>query len=241
VLNRRRWMTGVAAFSVVRSAAAADPLEIFTSDVRPLAIAEGPRRGIVLDIIGDAVRSIGREFRATFLPFADALREVQERPGTLMTPLARSAQRENDFAWISKIIDVPQAMGTLSGRPTVDLEGARGLARVGVVRGGVQEGYLRERGFANLVVFAAARDIATALANGEVDAWYSTATEISLQFEAIGRAETVRIGPTIQQAPVWLAGNKRTESVPVDQIRLAVGELHKSGSVERTYRSYVPS
>jgi len=68
VLNRRRWMTGVATLSLVRSAAAADPLEIFTSDIRPLAIAEGPRRGIVLDIIGDAIRSIGRDFRTTFLP-----------------------------------------------------------------------------------------------------------------------------------------------------------------------------
>src|SRR5260221_4369353 len=199
-------MTGVAAFSTVRSAAAADPLEIFTSDVRPLAIAEGPRRGIVLDITGDAVRSIGREFRTTFLPFADALREVQGRPGTLMTPLARSAQRESNFAWISKIVDVPQAMGTLSGRPCVDLEGARGLARVGVVRGGVQEGYLRERGFTNLVAFAAAQDIAKALANGDVDAWYSTASEISVQFEAIGQARGIRIGPTIQDVPVWLAG-----------------------------------
>jgi ABC-type amino acid transport substrate-binding protein len=158
-----------------------------------------------------------------------------------MTPLARSAQRESNFAWISKIVDVPQAMGTLSGRPSVDLEGARGLARVGVVRGGVQEGYLRERGFTNLVAFAAAQDIAKALANGDVDAWYSTASEISVQFEAIGQARGIRIGPTIQDVPVWLAGNKQTEDVPVDQIRFAVEKLHTSGSVERTYRSYVQS
>jgi polar amino acid transport system substrate-binding protein len=241
VLNRRSWMTGVAAFSIVRSAKAAEPLEIFTSDVRPLAIAEGLRRGIVLDILGDAVRSVGREFRTAFLPFADALREVQARPGSLMTPLARSAQRERDFAWISKIIDVPQAMGCLSGRPPVDLEGARGLARVGVVRGGVQEGFLRDKGFANLVAFATARELAKALADGEVDAWYSTATEISLQFEAIGQANRVRIGPMIQEVPVWLAGNTQTEDVPVDRIRFAVEKLQTSGSIERIYRSYVAS
>jgi len=233
-------MTGVATLSLVRSAAAADPLEIFTSDIRPLAIAEGPRRGIVLDIIGDAIRSIGRDFRTTFLPFADVLREVQARPGSLVTPLARSAQRENNFAWISKIVDVPQAMGTLSGNVSVDLEGARALARVGVVKGGVQESYLRETGFTNLVAFATARDLAKALANREIDAWYSTATEIALQFEAIGQARGVRIGPTIQEAPVWLAGNKQTEGVPVEPIRLAVEKLHTSGAIERTYRSYVP-
>ena len=86
-------------------------------------------------------------------------------------------------------------------------KGLGGSRALGIVRGGIQEDYLREKGFANLVAFAAAQDIAKALANGEVDAWYSTATEISLQFEAIGQAGRVRIGPTIQEAPVWLAGN----------------------------------
>jgi hypothetical protein len=39
---------------------------------------------------------------------------------------------------------------------------------------------------------------AKALAAGQIDAWYATATEIVLQFEAVGRPGTASVGPAIQ-------------------------------------------
>ena len=245
MMSRRAWIAGagiasVGALAASRPGLAAEPLEVFTADVRPLSIAEGPRRGIVLDIVQDALRTIGQEVYFTFLPFAEALQRVQGQPGALMTPLARSPQREAAFAWIAKVIDVPQAIGTLAGKPTVDLDGARQLARIGVVKAGVQESYLRDNGFTNLVPFDSAREIAQALADGKVDAWYSTATEIVLQFEAIGRPGGVKVGPMIQAVPVWLASNGDTMRIPVDKIRAALADLQRSGAIDRIFRTYVP-
>jgi polar amino acid transport system substrate-binding protein len=238
MLTRRALTVTTVAAACARPARAADPLTLFTADVRPLSNADGPRRGIVLEIVQEAARIVGRELRMTFLPFAEAMRRTQETPGALMAPLARSPQREADFAWIAKIIDVPQAMGTMANRPTVDLEAARVLGRVGVVRGGVQESYLRQQGFANLVIFAGGREIATALASGEVDAWYATATQIVVELQAIGRSD-VRIGPTLQTAPAWLAANRSTDPIPVAAFAEAVAGLERSGASERVYRSYI--
>ena len=236
----RRTILAAPALLVAARAGAAEPLDVLTADVRPLSIAGGPRRGLVLDIVAEAARAVGREARFTFLPFSEALERTRTTPGTLMAPLARSPQREALFAWIGRVVDVPQAMGVRRGSAPVDLEGARALARVGVVAGGVQEGFLRERGFANLVPLASARDIATALAAGDVDAWYATATEVGLQFEAIGRPGEAVIGPPIQSAPVWLAGNLDPAGAPVPTLRDALAALERSGAVERTYREYVP-
>lgn len=239
MLSRRLLMGSAAAFVAAHQVEAADPVEIFSADVRPLSIAEGPRRGLVLDIVKEAFVAIGRDVRFTFLPFAEAVQRTQSQSGALLAPLARSPQREAAFSWIAKVIDVPQAMGTLAGKPTADLDTARKLARVGVVRAGVQESFLRENGFTNLVPFATAAEIAKALAGGDVDAWYATSTEIVLQFEALGRAKAVSIGPTLQAAPVWLAGNKEMKAVPVDRIAGAIAELERSGGVQRIYRTYV--
>jgi ABC-type amino acid transport substrate-binding protein len=240
MLSRRLLMGSAGALALTHQVRAAEPLEIFSADVRPLSIADGARRGLVLDIVKEAFLSIGSDVRFTFLPFAEALQRTQAQLGALMTPLARSPQREVGFTWIAKVIDVPQAMGTLAGKPTVGLESGRKLARVGVVRAGVQESFLRDNGFTNLMLFATAVEIAKALANGEVDAWYATSTEIVVQFEAIGRAKDVRIGPTLQAAPVWLAGNKDITTVPVEKVASAMAELERSGAVQRIYRAYVP-
>jgi polar amino acid transport system substrate-binding protein len=224
-----------------KSGWSAEPLEVLTADVRPLSIADGPRRGIVLDIVREALRAVGHEAHFTFLPFAEALQKTQARAGTLMAPLARSPQREQNFTWIAKVVDVPQAMGTLRGKPTVDLDGARRLARIGIVKGDVQESFLKETGFANLVPFGSAREAAEALAAGQIDAWYATATEIVLQFEAVGRPGTASVGPAIQVVPVWLAGNKDTASIPVDAVNAAVVRMERSGAIDRIFRSYVPT
>lgn len=241
MLTRRAWVAGCAVLAASGQAWAAEPLEVFTADVRPLSIMDGERRGIVLDLVRNALRAAGREARFTFIPFAEALARTQAQPGALMAPLARSPQREAAFAWVAKVLDVPQAMGTLTGRPPVDLDGARRLGRVGVVRAGVQESYLRDNGFTNLVPFGGAREAAEALAGGAVDAWYATGTEITIQFEFIGRQGGVQIGPTLQSAPVWLAANKDTADLPVGALRAAMSDLERSGAVEQAYRAYVPS
>jgi polar amino acid transport system substrate-binding protein len=240
MLGRRILMGGAGAMALTRVSRAAEPIEIFSADVRPLSIAEGSRRGLVLDIVSEAFKVIGRDVRFTFLPFADALQRTQLQPGALMTPLARSPQREANFTWIAKVIDVPQAMGTLAGKPAADLDAARKFARVGVVRAGIQESFLRDNGFTNLVVFGTAAEIAKALAAGEVDAWYATSTEIAYQLEATGRLTDLHIGPPLQTAPVWLSGNKDMASTPVARIAAAMEELERSGAVQRTYRKYVP-
>jgi polar amino acid transport system substrate-binding protein len=236
---RRKLLAAALAAPLIGKANAQTAIALFAGDARPLANADGPRRGIVLDVVLEAARIAGRALDIRFLPFADAMTRTRETPGALMAPLARNAQREADFAWIAKVVDVPQAMGTRAERPTVDLAGARALGKIGVARGGVQEAYLREQGFANLVVFATGREIATALAGGEIDAWYAVATQIANEFEAMGRPDGVRIGPTLQVAPAWLAANRDTGNIPVAALADAIARMERDGAIERIYRSYV--
>lgn len=222
-------------------ARAAEPLEIVTYDIRPLAIPGEGRRGIVLDIVAEAARMIGREPRFTFLPFPETVERGRTIPGTLTGPLGRVPSREASFAWVARVLDVPQAMGTLADRPAADLAAARGLERIGVIRNGLQEVFLRENGFGNLVVMETGRDLALALAEGRLDAWYSSAPEIAVQFEGIGRAGAVRIGPPLQTVPAWLAAHPDTRDLPVAPLRDALARLDADGTVARIYRGYIPA
>ncbi len=231
-------------------ARAAEPLDILTSDVRPLSIpppsTKGPamgeaRRGIVLDIVAAAVRAIGRQPRFTFVSFGESFDRARDVPGTLVAPLGRVPARETLFTWVGKVVDVPQTLGTLAERPVADLAAARAMTRVGVVRGGFQETFLRDNGLMNLVVLETARDLAQALAEGRVDAWYGNATEVALNFEAMGRPGAVRIGPALQVAPAWLGAHLDPRDAPVAELRAAIARLEADGTAGRTYRAYVPA
>jgi hypothetical protein len=92
MLRRGIWVAGAASHVATKSGWSAEPLEVLTADVRPLSIADGPRRGIVLDIVREALSSVGHEAHFTFLPFAEALQKTQARAGTLMAPLRLDRQ-----------------------------------------------------------------------------------------------------------------------------------------------------
>ncbi|MGG5888641.1 hypothetical protein ACLF3G_16015 [Falsiroseomonas sp. HC035] len=238
----RRSLAGVASFAAASAlpgrARAAAPLEVLTSDIRPLSFPGPDRRGITLDILAAAVAAIGRTPVFTFLSFGESVDRTRQIPGTLLCPIGRTATREAQFGWVAKVVDVPQAMGTLAGRPVADLVAARALPRIGVVRNGLQEVFLRQNGFGNLVVLETGRDLALALAEERIDGWYATEPEIIAQFEAIGRPGGVRTGPALQTAAAWLATHPDPRDLPIAALRAAMARLEADGTAARIYRSY---
>ncbi|MBU8536250.1 substrate-binding periplasmic protein [Falsiroseomonas tokyonensis] len=226
-----------------RLARADAPLEVIASDIRPLSFpgtdpSTPGRRGITLDILAEAIRAIGRSPRFTFLSFGDAVDRARSVPGTLICPLGRTPAREAQFTWVAKVVEVPQAMGTLPGKPVLDLEGARAVPRIGVVRNGLQEVFLRQNGLDNLLVLETGRDLALALAEGRIAAWYATEPEIHQQFNAIGRPGGVRTGPALQSIAAWLAAHPDPRDQPIAALRGAMARLEADGTVARIYRSY---
>ncbi|MBU8546292.1 MULTISPECIES: substrate-binding periplasmic protein [Roseomonadaceae] len=235
----------VAAALALPGLARADaPLEVVTSDIRPLSFpgtdpSGSGRRGITLDILAEAITAIGRTPRFTFLTFGEGVDRTRSTPGTLLCPIGRTPAREAQFRWVAQVVEVPQAMGTLADRPAVDLAGARALSRIGVVRNGLQEVFLRQNGFDNLVVLETGRDLALALAEGRIAAWYATEPEIIQQFAAIGRSGGVRTGPALQTIAAWLAAHPDPRDLPIVELQAAMARLEADGTAARIYRSYV--
>ena len=239
LIATRRALLAVPALLPIGRLRAQTLVEVFTADVRPYSIAEGDRRGIALDVVREAFARAGLVPRFTFLSFAEAITRTLATPGGLMCPIARTAAREASFAWVAGIVDVPQAIGTLRDRPAADLATARGLRRIGVVRGGLQGPYLASQGLTNLVEIDTPAALAEALDRGEIDGWYATGSEILLQFDRLGRRGRVHLGPPLQSAAVWLAANPDTAALPLAAIRDAVAGLARDGGIARIEARYL--
>jgi polar amino acid transport system substrate-binding protein len=238
--RRRALLAAPLALPFLRRAAATTPIRLFVGDVRPLGIIEGPRPGAAVEIVQLAAQRLGLELALTRLPFAAATEALRATPGALMTPIARNAEREALYTWVQDVLEVPQALGRLARHPPAGIEQARGLARIGVPAGGVQEGFLRRQGLTNIVPFATGRESAQALLAGEIDAWYATAIQIAQEFEALGQPEAVRLGPALEVLPVWLCANLDARDTPIAALRGALAALKQEGETQRIFRRYVP-
>jgi hypothetical protein len=56
---------------------------------------------------------------------------------------------------------------------------------------------------------------------------------------ALGRLADLRLGPTLQVAPAWLAANVDMQTLPAGAISEAVGALDRSGRIEQIYQTYI--
>ncbi|WP_376100600.1 substrate-binding periplasmic protein [Roseomonas sp. CCTCC AB2023176] len=188
------------------------------------------------DLLRAAAARIGRDAAFSFLPFPEAVARARAARGLLIAPLGREPSREGDFTWVAPLLDVPQVMGTLG--TAVDLDDARRLSRIAVPRGGVQERFLRDRGFENLLPVEEAHEAACALAEGRAQAWYATASQIAWEMAALGHA--ARLGPPVVTATAWLAASPDPGDLPLAALREALAAMAAEGAVDRAWRAYVP-
>lgn len=239
-MNRREFVSAIsvaAAGAPVFAESAA--LKLFSADVHPLSISSGSRRGLVLEVVQRAIANAGYQTELIFLPFAEGMARTQSENGALMTPIARVPQREDLFAWVAKIVDIPQAIGMLDGTAPSSAEEAKVLKSIGVVKGGVQEAYMRGAGLTNIVVFTTGAEVGKAMVQGEVQGWYASAPEIAWFFSLLRMTGRLAIGAALQSAPVWLAANKMLDLKRSKRLADSMEELAKSGAIDAIYRSYV--
>jgi polar amino acid transport system substrate-binding protein len=235
-VTRRRALMLAAALPATPALAGGPPVEIMTSAFPPMTMDDAARPGLVNHVLRDMLRMVGREGRFVHTAWADAQRRAREEPGRLITPLARTAAREAHFNWMVKVLDIESMFATLG--PRLDLAAARGVARVGVMRGALHQAHLQQNGFTNLVEFATLPEMVNAMLQRQVDAVFSNVMDIRVFAIQQGRGNDVAVGPAVLTLPVFIASGRNTADLPVADLEAAFAALEQDGTVARLYAEY---
>lgn len=138
------------------------PIQYLKDDV-----AVGPASDLVREVLQSAELS----YQISVLPWARAYQTALSEPKTLIYSLARTAEREQLFKWVGKVIKVEYNFVGLKSLPLpegISLERVKEM-RIGVIRDSARHQHLQRLGFENLYVFSKPARAVSLLRNKLID------------------------------------------------------------------------
>jgi polar amino acid transport system substrate-binding protein len=217
------------------------PYQIVSGDLPPFAIESGPDHpGALASLVHDMALRLGTASTIQFYPWTRALSMVGTQPRTLILPLTRTPERENNYRWIVKLYRQQFVFIALRGA-SVNLNTMHTLRelRIAVLRGSPNESQLLNRNFQHVLPANSVLDMARMLERGMADAIYG-GDAINLAVLAdYGIARTqLQISKPLDYGEIWLGGSL---DIPESEALLwqnAMKQLVREGVVRRTMARY---
>lgn len=132
----------------------ADDIKIFAVNEPPSSYTDssGHIVGFSIDVVRAIQARIGDNSKIQIVPEARALLTARKKPNILLLAYSRTAEREDNFHWITLLLRKPWVMYSKSANSITlnNLDDAKSISNIGVVIGDVREKYLSSKGFTNL-------------------------------------------------------------------------------------------
>lgn len=219
-------------------ACSAMAINFLTEENPPLNLL---RKGEVSGIATDAVREMARRGSVpatiALLPWADAYARAQKETDTCVYSTVRNAEREKQFLWLGPIARGEWSLFAREGFPP-DVKQLEALKkyRIGVVND-ARAGYLKSRGFDNLVVADQSKELPGQLVAGPnqpgtIDLWFTqTVGGPAMALEA-GVKDLKVVFSALMSQDYWLACNL---GLPADTVK-ALRDASTTMRADGTYR-----
>lgn len=222
------------------SAVSAQEVTMYVMEVPPYAMDAPQQKGMLGDIVLEAMRRSGYQARLVVVPSPRALAAVPTMTDTLIIPLARTKDRESKFTWIAHILNVERAFFTLDRKVGSFAEAKAAFKSIGVARASAGYSILLEQGFDPEQVQVLNQGVSAAkmLQSRRIDAWYNPVLEAELlQREAGGPpfVMSTMLGSTEQ----YLACSRVCAPNLVVGLSSAIKAMQKDGSAQKIINSYL--
>ena len=222
--------------------AAATEINLYMMEVPPFTVNEATRKGVVGDIVLEAIRRAGHTTRLIVVPSARAMTlvESEQSQDQFLMPLARQPAREAHYAWIAPVIKINRAFFSLDRKVHSFDEARAAFRHIAVARGTAGVNILHDHGFSDTQIYRVADTIAGAkmLMLGRVDAWYGP----ELQFRAWQReadpTQRAQVSALLGTTDNYLVCSLRCDPVLQAQLAGAIAKMRKDGSIKAIEARY---
>lgn len=226
--------------ALAASAVSAQDVTLYVMDVPPYAMDTPQHKGMVGDVVLEAMRRTGYQAKLVVVPSPRALAAVPTMTDTLIIPLARTRDRESSYTWIAHVLNVERAFYTLDRKVNSFAEAKAVFKSIGVARASAGYRILMEQGFDPEQVQVVNQGVSAAkmLQSRRIDAWYNPVLEAdALQREAGGPpfVMSTLLGPTEQ----YLACSKVCDPKLVSTLSNAIKAMQRDGTAQKMMGSYL--
>lgn len=216
----------------------ADVARVVTASFAPLTDESGAKKGLLYDLVSAMMKLQSETKPIEFMGWNDAVKISKEQKNVLIFPMTRTASREADYVWLTKIFDMDRSYAGRPGSTAVnDTAGVKALAAVGTTVNSASLDYLKKQGLTNIVEFPTSRDLMKALLDGKVDVAYQPNPFSKSDWKAAGGQGALVLGEPQERSAAYLAASKGSDAKP-DDWQGALQVLEQEGTVEKLVSEY---
>lgn len=219
--------------------AAAQVTRVVTADFAPLTDNSSPdKKGLLHDLVKEMMKLQSVDKPIEFMPWPDAVKEADTKPGTMFFPVTRIAAREANYQWVAKVFDMDRPFIGRPGSAAINtIDDAKRLKAVGTTVNSASLTFLKAKGLTNIVEIDSSRNLMKALSDGKVDVVYQPLPFAKADWKAVGGAGTLVVGEPQERSAAYLAAHKGSNLNPTDW-QEALKVLEQDGTFERLLKLY---
>ncbi len=195
---------------------------------------DGIGSGPAVELLQPMARAIGIDPTVRIIPFQRALIAL-DQGNTIYPALLRTPQRETRYIWIGEVYaDRAVFFTRRSSSAVTNLDAARQLPRISVMRGSELQNMLRSFGLENFETTNSEADNARLLQAERIDGWFA--------LRAVGRATwaelkfspaELRASEAFATLPFWIAASPNLPKDAVNTMRSVYRAMRADGRYRR--------
>lgn len=238
-------LLGIGLLLVIGLPLHAGTVQILTLEEPPLGYSNsaGKLDGISVDLVRELQQRVGNREPIQVLPWARAYRLARNEPDTLLFTTTRTPERSPLFHWLLR---VNRNAWILYARrdhalAVTDIEDARAVESIGVLRGGAHERMLQSEGFTNLVPMTSYVQLLQNLAKERLEMVFYSASGflVSASKAGITPDEFIPLYSLLTPESYIVLSKMGTDTATLNRWRQAAESIQSDGTYERIARRWV--
>jgi len=234
----RSWEESCTASATVKS-----DVRLITENFPPLNFAgtDGSAKGRSTAIVRGILSRLGQTATIEILPWAEGYGLALNTTNVALFSTARTLSRDSLFKWVGPIGSFEKALyaranSTLS---ITNLDAARKVGSICVVKDDVRQQMLTERGFTNLKLLASDEQCILDLASGKTDLWFgSTDSEPFSAYIAGVDPDNLKLAYVVETSEIFIAFSKSTPDETVMTWQTALDRMKRDGFYDALQGQY---
>jgi polar amino acid transport system substrate-binding protein len=211
----------------------------YTFHVPPPTVAEqGTPQGLVFEVVREVARRIGHPEVVEFMPWARAQDLALRNPGIGILSLTRSPEREEQYAWVFRVVTDDLVLVGGTGVDVSSLDRVRERPTGVLLRSGAEQ-LLRGRGFARLQPAPEEWVNAQRLRDRLIDAWLAPRLMVLHAYREVGGdVATLSIGAVVRRSEIWFAASRGLPEAEIARWRGGFDAVQADGTLDRILARY---
>lgn len=202
----------------------------------------GGRRAFNVELVREMMQSVGHAKAMEEMPFKRALLLLKSNPGYALFNVNRTATREQEMKWVGPLQSSVSYLYENAALPTgvKNLQEARKVESICVLRGNVHHRYLERSGFDNIYLANSYASCVNMLALGRVKMTpLSNLSQIVIDPQVAGVTALQKTAVKLMESEGYLAFSKETPDEVVERWQAALDRLKASGRYQELLDIYL--